>query len=407
MAAAPEGYTGQMSLGGSTFTLAIDAAGFKQQLDTAEASAQAASQRIGRSFGRGSDAAMGLLYLGQTVDDLQYGFRAIVNNIPQIAMAFGAGAGTAGAIGIAAVAVSQLINHWEELKASVGESQAFEDASAAIETIAKAIDDVSRTTSGRSFMELLLGPNFMSEKAPINELLRYFGLDANSRAAGRQVARDKAEGEAAQEAVGKVGSKDAAERARMFRDAVEEYGGGDKLMADYAERLRRGNPRLTQERASGLAAQAIQQGLQGVNTAPGMFGTAFEKIMGRMAWDKDTDVLNKAGKAGEDEMERLKRDKDRETDMLNREGQANERRLKDQLDQEREKVQDRLRAQQEAMASMKSPQMFSSMRDYLSSVTVGGADAIRKQQLDVQKGMKKELEKVNKQLSALGHARFE
>ena len=51
--------------------------------------------------------------------------------------------------------------------------------------------------------------------------------------------------------------------------------------------------------------------------------------------------------------------------------------------------------------------MCSSKGDYLSSVTVGGADAIRKQQLDVQKGMKKELEKVNKQLSALGHARFE
>ncbi len=57
----------------------------------------------------------GLLQLGYAVDDLAYGFSAIVNNIPQIAMGFGAGAGVAGAIAIAAVAVNQLIKHWGDL----------------------------------------------------------------------------------------------------------------------------------------------------------------------------------------------------------------------------------------------------------------------------------------------------
>ncbi len=57
----------------------------------------------------------GLMQLGYAVDDIQYGFSAIVNNIPQIAMGFGASAGIAGAVAIAAVAVSQLIKHWGEL----------------------------------------------------------------------------------------------------------------------------------------------------------------------------------------------------------------------------------------------------------------------------------------------------
>ncbi len=57
----------------------------------------------------------GLMQLGYAVDDIQYGFNAIVNNIPQIVMGLGAGAGIAGAVGIAAVAINQLIKHWGEL----------------------------------------------------------------------------------------------------------------------------------------------------------------------------------------------------------------------------------------------------------------------------------------------------
>ncbi len=56
-----------------------------------------------------------MLALGQAVDDAQYGFRSIVNNIPQMVYMMGGGAGLAGAVGIAAVAINQLINHFGEL----------------------------------------------------------------------------------------------------------------------------------------------------------------------------------------------------------------------------------------------------------------------------------------------------
>ncbi len=56
----------------------------------------------------------GLMQLGYAIDDLQYGFSSIVNNIPQIAMSIGGtnAMAIAGAAGIAAVAINQLIKHW-------------------------------------------------------------------------------------------------------------------------------------------------------------------------------------------------------------------------------------------------------------------------------------------------------
>lgn len=53
-------------------------------------------------------AASKMLILGQAVDDAQYGLRGIVNNMPQLVMAFGGTMGLAGAVSIAAVAISQM-----------------------------------------------------------------------------------------------------------------------------------------------------------------------------------------------------------------------------------------------------------------------------------------------------------
>ncbi len=60
-------------------------------------------------------AGRGLSQLSYAIDDIQYGFNAIVNNIPQIVMGLGGSVGVAGAVGIAAVAINQLIKHWGEL----------------------------------------------------------------------------------------------------------------------------------------------------------------------------------------------------------------------------------------------------------------------------------------------------
>jgi len=59
----------------------------------------------------GSEAAAALLDLSYMLDDVQYGFRGVVNNIPNFAQKMGLGAGVAGVAGIAAVAINQLITY--------------------------------------------------------------------------------------------------------------------------------------------------------------------------------------------------------------------------------------------------------------------------------------------------------
>jgi hypothetical protein len=63
-----------------------------------------------RAAGKRGGAGMGMLQLGQAVEDAQYGLRGVMNNIPGLVMSLGLGAGAAGGLNIALVAVSQLLD---------------------------------------------------------------------------------------------------------------------------------------------------------------------------------------------------------------------------------------------------------------------------------------------------------
>lgn len=89
-------------------------------------SGAAAHEKLGDAS-KGS--AMKLLFMGQAIDDLQYGVRGVLNNIPQLVMAFGGGAGLAGAISIAAVGLSQLSGLFDQTDEK---AQKFEADMAAI-----------------------------------------------------------------------------------------------------------------------------------------------------------------------------------------------------------------------------------------------------------------------------------
>ena len=88
-----------------------------QRMQTAATKIQAANAAIAEIPATATSAGRGLSQLAYAIDDIQYGFNAIVNNIPQIVMGIGGGAGLAGAIGIAAVAINQIIQHWSEFTA--------------------------------------------------------------------------------------------------------------------------------------------------------------------------------------------------------------------------------------------------------------------------------------------------
>lgn len=92
--------------------------------------------------------ARGFLQLSYAIDDMQYGFRSIVNNIPLIITQFGGGAGLAGVAAIAAVAFNQFGPSVEDVKRIfsgtwIGDAtQGFLDMAKAIGSMVSASKDV-------------------------------------------------------------------------------------------------------------------------------------------------------------------------------------------------------------------------------------------------------------------------
>lgn len=63
-----------------------------------------------KAAGSKGDAGMGMLQLGQALEDAQYGLRGVMNNIPGLVMSLGLGAGAAGVLQVGLVAVSQILD---------------------------------------------------------------------------------------------------------------------------------------------------------------------------------------------------------------------------------------------------------------------------------------------------------
>jgi hypothetical protein len=136
-------------LGGATFQVRADPTQFQAGMKRAKEEATRSSQQIGAAVkqigddtflslakanrsianankafqdlsktvggGKGGHLGLGLMALGNLADDLQYGFRSIVNNIPQVVYLMGGSAGLAGGAAVAAVAINQLVNRWDGL----------------------------------------------------------------------------------------------------------------------------------------------------------------------------------------------------------------------------------------------------------------------------------------------------
>lgn len=74
-----------------------------------------------KASGSTKNFGFALMQLGSIVDDAQYGFQGVVNNIGPLVMGLSGGnMGMAAAAQIAAVAVAQLVRHWDDLKSAMG-----------------------------------------------------------------------------------------------------------------------------------------------------------------------------------------------------------------------------------------------------------------------------------------------
>jgi hypothetical protein len=107
----------QSIVGNLAVELGISDAQLQAGLAQAVTQAQQAGQKMANAMNQGQkqggggyqkNTAMGILAISRAVDDAQYGFRGVINNVEQIALGFGAGAGVAGMATMAAVAIAAL-----------------------------------------------------------------------------------------------------------------------------------------------------------------------------------------------------------------------------------------------------------------------------------------------------------
>lgn len=98
------------------------------------------SQAWGRSLNGG--AGMAMLQLSQTVDDLQYGIKGVLNNIAPLVMSMGGRAGLAGVVAATAVGVYQLYKELGKLALGLNN---VDEAQRGLEPLVAKLDAVAAT----------------------------------------------------------------------------------------------------------------------------------------------------------------------------------------------------------------------------------------------------------------------
>lgn len=173
-----------------------------------------------------SNLARNMLNLAQVADDAQYGFRAIVNQIPMLVQGFGLGMGVAGALQMAGVAYNILSTHvWGAEKALDKETETLREAADAARKKANATHAAAEAANAMeegaaAAAERLEAIAESYKKATaaadvhLSSLRAEVGLQKELREA--QQARALAEVDA-KEATGQYGAREAAEARRMIK----------------------------------------------------------------------------------------------------------------------------------------------------------------------------------------------
>jgi hypothetical protein len=236
--AGPEDAGGGGSIGGISAEVRMDATplaadmarvnGMLAELERRFGITASASKQLGAGLvlagGGMTSLASKMMLVGQFADDMQYGFRAIVNQVPQVAMAFGMGAGLAGGLSVAAVAANQLINNWGQLQGMMGTGipvpalEGLEKTDARLKEVNKRIDE-------------LRGKGRLS--------LPESGELGNLTAERTRLGTEAAEAREIERITGGASREDAA-RGAGFNEAVRASGGRtalDELVSALADRV--------------------------------------------------------------------------------------------------------------------------------------------------------------------------
>ncbi|MHC5541025.1 hypothetical protein ACYOEI_22615, partial [Singulisphaera rosea] len=103
--------------------------------------ANAANKGVGASTANVGRAA---LEASRAIEDMQYGFAGVVNNIPGVVTAFGGSMGMTAAISLCSIGVNQLINHYDDLLGVFSSKEPFRLATAGLDEIKKRIEELEK-----------------------------------------------------------------------------------------------------------------------------------------------------------------------------------------------------------------------------------------------------------------------
>jgi len=183
--------------------------------------------------GKGSKDRTGqnLLTLAYAVDDLQYGLRGVMNNIPGVVQALGLGAGFAGVAGVAAVAVGQLVERhpeWFEWSEKVRDKlkelvDVLEDEAEAVKKQKEQVEKLGETNRARTADLIKLKQATDDLKQAESDL----AADRDARKAAEDAAKNK----------GVADAESLAKNRQVFTDYAVDPGNAEDVMLEMRRRL--------------------------------------------------------------------------------------------------------------------------------------------------------------------------
>jgi hypothetical protein len=359
------------------------------------------AKKLGRETEKaGMSGARGLLYMSQAIDDIQYGFTAIVNNIPQIVMGFGGGAGIAGAVGIAAVAINQLQKHWGDF---FGEAANYTtQLSANLDAIPHQLKRIDEAISE-------MDKKWEGKIMPLLEEEKLGRIKAVAREGHQRLADEKL--------IEGVGGDETAKIAAAVKKAMGQVGGAEEVESYLVERG------VHPDKARKMVAGAIRGNAGFLDDILGHVegGPAADKFSA--LFDATPEVLraNEADKARMRAMkaaEEAKKERDRNTDRLNEMGRAQQK--AGQLEvahQAQEDLQKRIRSAErmmphdlvaraqalaEGIPQQVKPSEIMSTKQFADKMLTAGMNAVPQKQLDNLVKMLQELKTLNREIKRVG-----
>ncbi len=267
-----------------------------------------------------------LSQLAYACDDLQYGFNAIVNNIPGIVMGLGGGAGIAGVAGIAAVAINQLVKHAGDLADAFNSwnsgrpTEVLREIREQAEAAAEALEKIPNITEREAKREAGVGKLIQNEPKQkfISEIMDALGTDE------KKVERYKKYYEA---------KDDLLHPGRL--KGLESKDERDFRMLQIEKSAKEAEETERRERAEKLAGKALlggQAGEQGIKDLQDLLPKHKERL-GNLARGIDPEEIAKKTEA--------RKEAEHQTDMAARKEQEKmfevERTEQEKADHEREK----------------------------------------------------------------------